>query len=124
MKHDFLPVSVPGAHGLDIARESDRAFVACDGKSIVVLDFETSKEIAVVPIAGEPDAVWYNPHRNRLYSAVGKPGVVDVMNTLDFVVEEQIKTEEGAHTIAFDQVRQRLYVFLPRTCRASVYEEV
>ena len=36
---------------------------------------------------------------------------------------EQVPTEEGAHTTAFDQLRQRLYVFLPRICRVAVYVE-
>jgi hypothetical protein len=37
-------------------------------------------------------------------------------------VEGQIPTEPGAHTTAFDAVRQRLYVFLP-SCHVTVYEE-
>lgn len=36
--------------------------------------------------------------------------------------DEQIITEPGAHTTAFDVQRQRLYVFLP-SCRVAVYEE-
>lgn len=119
----FLPVSVGGAHGLDIARGEDRAFVACDGGDVVVLDLKTGKEIAVIPIAGEPDAIWFNAGKERLYCAIGRPGVVDVLDTSGKVVAEQIKTEEGAHTTVFDQARQRLYVFLPKSCRASAYEE-
>lgn len=38
-------------------------------------------------------------------------------------VEEQIQTKPGAHTTAFDALRQRLYVFLP-SCRVDVYEEI
>lgn len=30
-------------------------------------------------------------------------------------------TETGAHTLAFDSVRQRLYVFLPDTGQGVVY---
>ena len=124
-KHErFIPVSLAGAHGLDIEKEEGRAFVACDGKAVVVLDIETGKEIAAVPIAGAPDAIWHNPLMKRLYCAIGREGVVDVIDTLGFVVDEQIKTEEGAHTTAFDRARQRLYVFLPRSRRASVYDEV
>ncbi len=122
-KERFMPVSAAGAHGLDIEREVGLAFVACDGKAVVVLDVETGKEIVEIPIAGEPDAIWHNPQRNRLYCAIGRPGVVEVIDTIEFVVDERIRTEEGAHTTAFDQVRQRLYVFLPGSCRTSVYEE-
>jgi hypothetical protein len=38
-------------------------------------------------------------------------------------LEEEIMTERGAHTTAFDPDRQRLYVFLPATCRIAVYDE-
>jgi DNA-binding beta-propeller fold protein YncE len=123
MQGRFMPVSVAGAHGLDIEKDTGRGFVACDGKAVAVLDIDTGKEMATVPISGEPDAIWYNPRRSRLYCAIGKPGVIDTIDTLELVVDEQIVTEEGAHTTAFDWVRQRLYVFLPGTCRASVYED-
>ncbi|HLZ09430.1 MAG TPA: hypothetical protein VKT80_12620, partial [Chloroflexota bacterium] len=74
-------------------------------------------------IAGEPDAIWLNRKSNRLYVAIGKPGVIDIVDTAALAVVEQIQTEEGAHTTAFDPVRERLYVFLPRSCRAAVYVE-
>jgi hypothetical protein len=50
------------------------------------------------------------------------PGVINVVNTQSMTVEEQITTEAGAHTTAYDARRQRLYVFLP-SCRVAVYEE-
>jgi hypothetical protein len=54
----------------------------------------------------------------------GKVFVTHTANdAIEFVVDEQIKTEEGAHTMAFDQARLHLYVFLPKSCHASVYEE-
>jgi hypothetical protein len=33
---------------------------------------------------------------------------------------ETVKTEKGAHTIAFDATRNKVYAFLPQTHRASV----
>jgi hypothetical protein len=38
-------------------------------------------------------------------------------------VREQVVTEPGAKTTAFDAVRRQLVVFMPRTCRASFYRE-
>jgi hypothetical protein len=40
------------------------------------------------------------------------------------VLKERVTTEQGAHTTAFDATRQLLYVFLPGSCRAAVYEEI
>jgi DNA-binding beta-propeller fold protein YncE len=113
-----------GPHGLDIDRLGQRAFVACDAGFVCVLDLTSDREIGRVQIAGEPDAVWYSSAAGVLYVAIGTPGVVDVLDTRCLAIAQQVKTEEGAHTTAFDQERRRLYVFLPTTCRAAVFEEV
>ncbi len=118
------PVSSDGAHGLDIDTAADRAFVACDGGMVVALDLATGREIAHTPIAGEPDVVWVNSARHRLYVAIGKPGLIEVIDTRFLTLIEKVVTEEGARTTAFDRVRQRLYVFLPKTCRTAIYDEV
>ena len=115
-------VSGVGPHGLDLDREGRRAFVACDGGSVVTLDIPKGLELAQVPIAGTADAIWHNHRTARLYVAIQDPGVIDVINTETMTVEEHIPTEVGAHTTAFDAQRQRLYVFLP-SCRVAVYEE-
>jgi DNA-binding beta-propeller fold protein YncE len=112
-----------GPHGLDVDRSGERAFVACDAATVCVLDLTTDRETTRVPISGEPDAVWYSATAQSLYVAIGKPGVVYVIDTNAFTVAQQVVTEEGAHTTAFDSQRRRLYVFLPRSCQAAVYEE-
>ncbi len=117
-----FPVSSAGPHGLDLDQEGNRAFVACDGGNVVTLDLASGSELARVPIAGVPDAIWHNHRLGRLYVAIANPGVVAVVNTSTMVVEESISTEAGTHTTAFDALRQRLYVFLP-SCRVAVYEE-
>ena len=87
-----------------------------------MLDTATGNELARVPIAGIPDAIWHNHHTARLYVTIEGPGVIDVVNTTSMTIDEQIPTEVGAHTTAYDAQRQRLYVFLP-SCRVAVYEE-
>jgi len=114
------PVSSAGPHGLDLDTEQNRAFVACDGGMVFALDLETGRELAGVAIAGEPDAIWYNPDRSRLYVAIGHPGVIDVVDTGAMAVAQEFPTETGAHTTAFDRLRQLLYVFLPKSCQAAV----
>ena len=117
-----IPVSDAGPHGLDLDQEGRRAFVACDGGHVVKLDLTTGSELARVTVAGVPDAVWHNHRTARLYVAINDPGLIDVVNTSTMTVDEQISTEAGAHTTAYDAQRQRLYVFLP-DCRVAVYEE-
>jgi DNA-binding beta-propeller fold protein YncE len=118
------PVSVSGPHGMDLDLAGGRALVACDGGAVVALDLASGQELGQVPIAGGPDAIWFNSLRKRLYVAIAEPGVVDVVDTAAMVVVQQVETERDAHTTAFDAARQRLYVFLPSSRRAAVYEEV
>jgi DNA-binding beta-propeller fold protein YncE len=112
-----------GPHGLDVDRAGQRAFVACDAGVVCVLDLTTDCEVGRVQIAGEPDAIWYSSTANALYVAIGNPGVVDVLDTRALAVVQQVNTEGGAHTTAFDSQRQRLYVFLPASCQAAVFDE-
>jgi len=119
----FTSISAAGAHGVDLDEENHRAFIACDDGAVVILDLESGREEAVVPIGGMPDVVWYNPVRHRLYCAIGRPGLIDVIDTDEFVVNDRIVTEEGTHTFAFDEKRQKLYAFFPKSCRAAVYKE-
>lgn len=116
------PVSSRGPHGLDLDRERGLAFVACDGGHVIVLDTTDGSEVAVIPISGEPDAIWFNPSRRHLYVAVGNPGVMDIVDTEHNRLADSLPTEPGAHTTAFDFGRQRLYVFLPGSGAAAVFE--
>jgi DNA-binding beta-propeller fold protein YncE len=118
------PVSSAGPHGLDLDGGHGRVFVACDGAEVLALDLDTGRELARVAIAGAPDAMWYNPVRSCLYVAIGPRGVIDVVDTREMRLAQEVPTEEGAHTTAFDRARQLLHVFLPRRCRAATYEEV
>lgn len=119
----FIPVSIAGPHGLAIDDEKGLAYVACDGEAVVVLDFSRGREENIIPIGGAPDVAWLNRSKHRLYCAIGKPGIIEVIDTLRLALEERIDTEEGTHTFAFDTKRQRLYAFLPKSCRMSVYKE-
>jgi DNA-binding beta-propeller fold protein YncE len=117
----IIDVSAAGPHGLDIDPERSRAFVACDAGMLAVMDLATDREIAAIPIAGEPDAIWFNASRNELYVAIGSPGLLDVVDCELMQVAQRVETEHAAHTTAFDAHRQLLYVFLPGSCRAAAY---
>jgi DNA-binding beta-propeller fold protein YncE len=119
-----IDVSGAGPHGLDLDAGGDRAFIACDARAVVVLDLGRDREVASLSIDGEPDAIWFNAARQLLYVAIGQPGLLDVIDCERMELKERVTTEQGAHTTAFDATRQRLYVFLPRSCRAAVYEEI
>ena len=118
-----LPLSAHGPHGLAFDPVKDRLMAACDDAQLVVLAFADQSMIVKTPLAGPPDVIWLNERGNRLYVAIGQPGCVQVVETASYTVIETIATEPGATTLAFDTKRQRLYVFLPVSGRAAVYEE-
>ena len=119
-----IPIACAGPHGLDIDPGADRAFVACDGGEVVVVDLRADRPVAAVPISGPPDAIWFNRQRNRLYIAIGDPGLVEVVNGETLAVCDRIATAPGAHTTGFDADRQLLYAFLPASCQVAAYGEV
>ena len=90
---------------------------------MAALDLGSGKELAEVPSAGAPDAIWYNAERRLLYVAIGEPGLVDVIDTASMTRSCLLGTAAGAHTTAFDHVRQQLAVFLPGSCRIALYRE-
>ncbi len=118
-----IPVKTAGPHGLAID-EMGHAYVACDGKELIVLDLTGRSQPRGIPIAGAPDVIWYNVKRQVVYCAAGDPGIIEVIDIRSNEIVERLETEAGAHTFAFDQIKQRMYTLLPKSCRAGVYEEV
>src|SRR5919197_1864934 len=60
-----IPVSSMGPHGLDIDKESDRAFVACDSGEVVVLDLKRQYTVRIdgnANINGDPKLM-YQPEK-------------------------------------------------------------
>lgn len=72
-------------------------------------------------LSGMPDVIFFNPALKHLYVAIGDPGVIDVFDADTMERIETAQTEQGAHTIAFDSDRDKVYAFLPQTHRAAVY---
>jgi YVTN family beta-propeller protein len=115
--------SVPaaGPHGLDLDPAGRRLFCACDGKRVIALESRSGVVTDAVNIAGVPDVVFFNARRERLYVAIGDPGVIEVMETRPLGRRQMVATEPGAHTTAFAPTSETLYVFLPHTHRAAIY---
>ena len=114
----YIPLPPHPAGGFDhgdVYLESGRVFVANTAAGTVeVIDGERLRHLATIPGCSEASGV--------LCAQDEAPGVINVVNTQSMTVDEQLPTEVGAHTTAYDALRQRLYVFLP-SCRVAVYEE-
>src|SRR5471030_741043 len=121
LAHMFA-VPAAGPHGLDLDRTTHRLFCACDAGMLFTLDARTGKILSGLPLSGKPDVTFFNRQRQQLYVAIGTPGVIDVFSTSPMEKLATIKTETGAHTTALSPAGDRLYVFLPGSHRAAVYE--
>jgi DNA-binding beta-propeller fold protein YncE len=118
-----LEIPVAGPHGLDLDLEHRRLFCACDAGKLLVIDLATGIIQGEASLSGAPDVIFYNPALHHLYVAVGDPGVIEVFDTTTLTKMETISTEKGAHTIAFDTQRNKVYAFLPQTHRAQVFAD-
>ena len=97
-------------------------FCATDAGALVVLDL-TGAVRAQLPLGGAPDVVMYDRDLERLYVAIGTPGIVQSFDVRSLQLIETAATEEGAHTIGWDPVHKQLWAFAPRSCGAIIYQE-
>src|SRR2546428_155182 len=112
-----------GPHGLDLDPRARQLFCACDEGKLVTVHLDTGEVRLIGDLSGPPDVVFFNRALRRVYVAVGFPGVVDVFDARRMRILEAVPTEKGAHTLAFDYRKNKVYVFLPATHRAAVYQD-
>jgi DNA-binding beta-propeller fold protein YncE len=118
-----LKIPAAGPHGLDLDAATGRLFCACDSGKLISIEAATGKILSTASLSGTPDVIFFNPALQHLYVAVGDPGVIDVFDTQNLTRLETISTEKGAHTLAFDAARNKVYAFLPGTHRAQVFAD-
>lgn len=114
-------VPADGPHGLDFDAATGRLLCACDAGVLVALDAGSGRVLGDVPLSGVPDVVFLQPQTRRLYVAIGEPGVIDVIDIDTMRRQEVVPTEAGAHTLALDRKRNKIYAFLPHSHRAAVF---
>jgi len=114
-------VPAEGPHGLDLDPATDRLFCTCDAGILFAIDAVSGRVLRDVPLSGAPDVIFLNQRTGHLYVAIGDPGVIDVIDIAAMRREEVVATEAGAHTLALDRKRSKVYAFLPRSHRAAVF---
>jgi DNA-binding beta-propeller fold protein YncE len=93
-----------------------RLFVGCRVPSkLVVLNIESGDVVAKIDISGDPDNVFYDRKRHRIYVICGA-GKVDIIEQTDANTYEafaKIDTADGARTGLFVPERDTLFVAVP-----------
>jgi hypothetical protein len=106
---EYWAVPSPGAHGIDIDHEAHRLYVACDEGSLVEIDTISGKTHNQWPLAGGPDATFFNPDSGWVHVAIAEPGLIQSINPRTGACT-QLTTVAGAKTTALVPP-DRLYVF-------------
>jgi DNA-binding beta-propeller fold protein YncE len=114
-------IPVEGPHGLDIDLKNRRLFCACDDGNLITLSADHGRILDRQKLSGAPDVIFYNAELKHLYVAIGDPGLIDVFDTSTLQKINTVPTEPGAHTIALDADRNKVYAFLPATHRTTIF---
>jgi DNA-binding beta-propeller fold protein YncE len=116
-----VPIPAAGPHGLDLDPARRRLFCACDGRRLVEVHADSGEILRHAELGGMPDVVFFNAALERIYVAIGDPGVIEVFDAGTMRRREIVPTGKGAHTLAFDAGSNAVYAFVPDSHRAAVY---
>ena len=98
--------------GLSIDKEHKRLFSVCANRKMEILDAETGSLVAEVAIGAEPDSAAFDPHLGLAFSSNGD-GTLTVVKDLGqghYAVAQNVMTQRGARTMAYDPDRHRAYL--------------
>jgi DNA-binding beta-propeller fold protein YncE len=102
-----------------------RLFVGCRLPSkLVVLNTESGDVAAKIDISGDPDDLFYDSKRHRIYAICGA-GKIDIIEQTDpntYAASARVSTADGARTGLFVPERDTLFVAIPH--RGSQKAEV
>jgi YVTN family beta-propeller protein len=97
--------------GLAMDTTGRRLFSVCDGQKMAVTDANTGKSLANPSIGDGPDAAAYDAQHKLAFSSNGGGTftVVDASGTT-YPVLQNLTTQRGARTMAFDSATGRIYL--------------
>jgi DNA-binding beta-propeller fold protein YncE len=109
--------------GLD--EPNHRLFIGCRFPSkLVVLNTDSGDAVAKIGISGDPDEVFYDKKRHRVYAICGA-GKIDIIEQTDantYKAFAKVDTADGARTGIFMPERDTLFVAVPH--RGSQQAEI
>jgi len=100
-----------GPSGLAIDRTSRRLFSVCGNEKMIVLDANTGRVVATLPIGKGPDAAAFDPATKLAFSSNGE-GTLTVVHEDGpdkFTVLGSVPTQRGARTMALDPKTHVIY---------------
>jgi DNA-binding beta-propeller fold protein YncE len=103
--------------GADFDPSTNRLFLGCRGKmvtpTLVVLDADTGKPVATLPLGRGCDEVVFDPGTKQIFAANGVDGNVVVYKQTDadhYAIQEAFATRPGARVLRYDADTQHIYI--------------
>lgn len=100
-------------HGVAIDKVGRRLFMGCTNSVMMVIDADTGRVVAKLPIGKGSDAVAFDPKRRRAFSSNGKDGTITVYQQTSsdaYTALAPITTQISGRTMSVDPVSGRLFV--------------
>jgi YVTN family beta-propeller protein len=110
-RYTLAPGEAPTGLAIDV--RTHRLFSGCsDSKQLVVLDANTGKKVAILPIGEGCDGVVFDAERKLVYTSNGDGSitVIKEMTADKYEVVETIRTKSGARTIALEEKTHALFL--------------
>jgi DNA-binding beta-propeller fold protein YncE len=101
-----------GPSGLALDRENRRLFSACSNGKMAVIDADSGKVVATVPIGALPDGTAYDPGTKLAFSS-NRDGTLTVVRQItkdQYTVAQTVTTQPGSRTMALDTKTHKLYL--------------
>lgn len=98
--------------GTTMDPETRRLFIACRSQSFLVLDADSGKILATIPIGARNDAAKFDPGLKLAFASNGDGtlAVVHEDSSDKFSLVDTVTTEVGARTMAVDSKTHRLFL--------------
>jgi len=93
-----------------------RLFIGCRMPSkLIVLNTDSGDVVAKIDISGDPDDVFYDSKRHRIYAicGAGKIDIIEQTDASNYKALTKIDTAEGARTGLFVSERDTVFVAVP-----------
>jgi DNA-binding beta-propeller fold protein YncE len=107
----LAPCKEPSGMAMDT--KTRRLFSGCDNKMMAVMDVDSGKVVATVPIGEGVDSTWFDPGTKYVFDSCGQDGVLTVIHEDSpdkYTVVENVTTAKGARTMALDPKTHNIYL--------------
>src|SRR5258706_382793 len=107
----LAPIEEPS--GLAFDEQTRRRFSVCSNRQMAVVDADSGKIVAMVPIGTGPDAAVYDPDNKLIFSSNGADGTLTVVKQESadkYTVLDNIPTTKRARTLTLHPQTHKIYL--------------